>query len=109
MTQTKNEYPAISLKVEDIHGKIDSVQIFGRTGTFHIEIGSGRGTFLLNQAQAHPDDNFLGIEWASRYYRYAVDKMGRWNVSNVRLIRTEAASFISDFIPDNSVDCFHIY
>ncbi len=109
MVQTKKEYPSISLKVEDFDGKIDLARIFGRTGPFHIEIGSGRGTFLLNQAQAHPCDNFLGIEWASRYYRYAVDKMGRWNVLNVKLIRTEAASFIADFIPDNSVDCFHIY
>ncbi|MBN2590155.1 MAG: tRNA (guanosine(46)-N7)-methyltransferase TrmB [Sedimentisphaerales bacterium] len=109
MARIKKEYPWVPLKQEDLDGKFDMVRIFGRTGPFHIEIGSGRGTFLLNQAQAHPGDNFLGIEWASRYYRYTVDKIGRWDISNVRLIRTEAASFIADFIPDNSVDCFHIY
>ena len=39
----------------------------------------------------------------------AVDRIGRWNVTNVRIIRTDAASFIADFVPDNSVDFFHIY
>ena len=109
MARIINDYPSISLKVENLVGKIDFVKIFGRSGPVHIEIGSGRGTFLFNQARANPDDNFLGIEWASRFYRSAVDRIGRWKISNVRIIRTEAASFIADFVLDNSVDFFHIY
>jgi len=30
-------------------------------------------------------------------------------LSNVRLIHTDAAAFLADFVPDNCVDCFHIY
>jgi len=85
------------------------VRIFGRSGPVHIEIGSGKGAFLLSEAMAHPDTNFLGIEWASRYYRYAVDRIGRWGLSNVRIIRTDAARFLADFLPADSVDGFHIY
>ena len=103
------DYPSISLKQEDLKGKIDYSQIFGRSGPIHIEIGSGKGTFLVKQAQAHPGDNFLGIEYASRFYRYAVDRIGRWNLKNVRVILTDAAFFIPEFIAENSVDCFHIY
>ncbi len=109
MARILKDYPAVSLKCEDLDGKVDFVKIFGRPGPVHIEIGSGKGTFLLNQAKANPGDNLLGIEWASKYYRLAVDRIGRWNISNVRVIRTEAASFITDFVPDNSVDYFHIY
>ena len=109
MPRTLKEYPAVSLKLEDLDGKIDFVRIFGRTGPLHIEIGSGKGTFLLKQAGAQPGDNFLGIEWARKYYRYAVDRIGRWGLTNVRIIRTEAAVFLADFISDSSVDCFHIY
>jgi tRNA (guanine-N7-)-methyltransferase len=97
------------MKAENLDGKIDFVRIFGRPGPVHIEIGSGKGTFLLGQAGAQPGDNFLGIEWARKYYRYAVDRIGRWGLKNVRIIRTDAAGFITDSIPDNSVDCFHIY
>lgn len=103
------EYPNAVLKPEDIEGKISFSDIFGRKKAVHIEIGSGRGTFLVNQSAAWPDINFLGIEWANKYYRYAVDRIGRKKIGNVRLIRTEAAVFIAEHIEDNSVECFHIY
>jgi tRNA (guanine-N7-)-methyltransferase len=109
MSRILKDYPAISLKPEDLNGKIDFNRIFGRHGPIHIEIGSGKGTFLLNQARGHPGDNFLGIEWARKYYSYAVDRIGRWDLKNVRIIRTDAATFIAELIGDNSVDCFHIY
>jgi tRNA (guanine-N7-)-methyltransferase len=109
MARILQDYPGISLKAEDMDGKIDFVRIFGRPGPVHIEIGSGKGTFLLGQASAQPGDNFLGIEWARKYYRYAVDRIGRWGLTNVRIIRTDAAGFIANSVPDGSVDCFHIY
>jgi len=109
MARILKEFPSVSLNPEDLDGKIDFVQIFGRAGPIHVEIGSGKGTFLLNQAKARPGDNFLGIEWARKYYRYAVDRIGRWGLTNVRIIRTDAAAFLADFIGEASVECFHIY
>lgn len=109
MSRILKDYPEISLKPEDFNGKVDLYQIFGRHGPVHIEIGSGKGTFLVHQAKAQPSDNFLGIEWANRYYRYAVDRIGRWGLTNVRIIRTDAADFIAESVPESSVDCFHIY
>jgi tRNA (guanine-N7-)-methyltransferase len=109
MARILQDYPGISLKAEDLDGKIDFVRIFGRAGPVHIEIGSGKGTFLLGQATAQPSNNFLGIEWARKYYRYAVDRIGRWGLTNVRIIRTDVAGFITEFVPEDSIDCFHIY
>ncbi len=90
-------------------GFLDFETIFGRSAPLHIEIGSGRGTFLIHQARAFANLNFLGIEWASKYYRYSVDRVGRHDLRNVRLTRTDAAAFIQTHIPDGSVDCYHIY
>lgn len=109
MRRILKDYPAISLKPEALEDKINFFQIFGRAGKVHIEIGSGKATFLLNQAGTQPEVNFLGIEWANRYYRYAVDRIGRWGLKNVRIIRTDAVSFLADYLADCSVDCFHIY
>ena len=109
MARKLQEYPSVSVKLEDLDGRIDFVRIFGRNRPVHIEIGTGKGTFLVNQAGVQPGDNFLGIEWANKYYRYAVDRIGRWGLKNVRIIRTDAAVFLADFIDDNSVDFFHIY
>jgi tRNA (guanine-N7-)-methyltransferase len=109
MAKILHDYPSISLKSEDLNGKISFAQIFGRKNPIHIEIGSGKAAFLLNQAKAQPDVNFLGIEWARKFYRYSVDRIGRWGLKNVRIIRTDAVHFLINFVPDNSVDCFHIY
>jgi tRNA (guanine-N7-)-methyltransferase len=109
MTRILKDYPSVALKCEDLDGKIDFVRIFGRPCPVHIEIGTGKATFLLNEATAHPHVSFLGIERARKYYRYAVDRIGRWALKNVRIIRTDAVAFLADFVPDSSIDCFHIY
>ena len=116
MARILKDYPSVALKPEELSwglltedGKIDFVRLFGRSGPVHIEIGSGKATFLLSQATAEPDVNFLGIEQANKYYRYAVDRIGRWGLTNVRVIRTDAGHFLANFIPSDSIDCFHIY
>ena len=109
MSRILKDYPSVSLRLEDFDdGKFFS-GIFGRPGPVHIEIGTGKGGFLLNEAENQPDANFLGIEWARKYYRYAVDRIGRWGLKNVRIIRTDAVQFVTEFVPDSSVDCFHVY
>jgi len=109
MARKLKDFPSISLRLEDLQEKIDFKRIFGRTGPVHIEIGTGKGTFLVNQAKAQPEINFLGIEWANKYYRHTVDRIGRWGLAHVKIIRTEAAFCIKEHIADASVECFHIY
>lgn len=109
MQSDLEEYLHVALKSEDLADRIDFAQIFGRPGPVHIEIGSGKGTFLVRAAQAQPEVNFLGIEWARRFYLHAVDRVGRWGLTNVRIIRTDAATFLAESIPAESVACLHIY
>jgi len=109
MNKVLKDYPSVSLKPEDLAERLDFGDIFGRDCPVHVEVGSGKGTFLLNQARAQSDINFLGIEWARKYYLFAVDRIGRWGLDNVRIIRTDAAYFLAEYMADESVECFHIY
>ena len=104
-----SEYPEITIDQETLEGYVDFEDVFGRKAPVHIEIGSGKGTFLVSETCAHPENNYLGIEWANRYYRLAVDRLGRWAIDNVRIMRTDAAFFFAEHVPDNSVSWFHIY
>ena len=104
-----SDYPEISLDPETLEGHIDFEDIFGRKAPVHIEVGSGKGTFLVSETRAYPENNYLGIEWANKFYKLAVDRLGRWGVQNVRIMRTDAAIFFEENIPDNSVSWFHIY
>jgi tRNA (guanine-N7-)-methyltransferase len=109
MAPDYNLHPDFIFDSHKAEGIVDFSQIFGNDAPLHIEIGSGRGTFLVSEAKAFADINFLGIEWASRYYRHAVDRMYRHNLTNVRMIRDEAADFIAEHLGDESVDRYHIY
>lgn len=109
MRHKLEEYSAVALKSDYLTGLLDLAQIFGRPSPVHVEIGSGKGTFLLRAAQAQPEVNFLGIEWARRFYRHAVDRIGRWGLTNVRIIRTDALAFLADSMPPASVACLHVY
>jgi len=109
MAKKLKDYPDIAINLDSLSEPADFNQVFGRSAPLHLEIGSGKGTFLVSQAKAQPQINFLGIEWARKYYRYAVDRIGRWGLTNVKLIRTDAKDFIIRYVPDECVIFYHIY
>ena len=49
-------------------------QVFGDRHPIYIEIGMGKGQFILNMAKAHPDVNFIGIERYSSVLLRALEK-----------------------------------
>ena len=105
----KIEHSTVAVPAEDLDGMLDFEALFGRQAPVELEIGSGKGTFLVEQAKAYPETNFFGVEWANKYYRYAVDRMERWGLFNVRMTRTDAADFIRNHVPEASVRMFHLY
>lgn len=89
--------------------RLDFTEVFGNQGPVEIEIGSGRGRFICLAGYAHPATNFLGIEYARRYYDEAVDRLGKRGITNVRLLHREAFEFVKTQVPDNSIAGIHIY
>jgi tRNA (guanine-N7-)-methyltransferase len=84
-------------------------RLFGNQHPVEIEIGTGKGGFLLRRAQAYPERNFLGIEWANQFFRFAADRLRRWSVTNVRMVRADAAHFMRVQCPRESVSALHVY
>ncbi len=76
---------------------------------FEIEIGSGKGTFLLQQAPLFPEANFLGIEYAGEFYRYAADRVRRSSVPNVRVMYADGVEFITHWLADGCCRVIHLY
>ena len=76
---------------------------------FELEIGSGKGTFLIQQAAGQPGTNFLGIEWAHEFYAYAADRLRRRGVPNVRLLNADAVEFMHWRCPDGIARVIHLY
>jgi len=88
---------------------VDFRAVFGNSRPVEVEIGTGKATFLLARAEARPDLNFLGIEWAKAYCCYAADRVRRAGLPNVRMLHADAASFFRTALAPASIWRLHIY
>lgn len=78
-------------------------ELFGRDAPTDVEIGAGKGRFLLELAAAHPERNLLAVERAAKYHRLCCDRAARRGLANVRLIRTTAEDLLFRLLEPCSV------
>lgn len=74
-------------------------RVFGKEAPLRIEIGMGKGAFLMELARRNPDIHYVGIEKYSSVLLRAVQKQEREMLPNVRLIRMEAENICDVFAP----------
>jgi len=91
-------------------GWIDPRAWFDAPGRpLELEIGSGKGAFLLDRAARVPKRNLLGVEWAREYWLYAADRLRRHAVGNVRMLHADAAPLLRWRMPDEIFRIIHLY
>ncbi len=99
---------------------IDWEAFFGNSHPVEIEIGSGKGRFLLEASKRHPAVNYIGIERAQKYVALTQERFEKYMrhfgvdrasgaFSNVRLVWTDANYFLTRYVPYRSVQAYHIY
>ncbi|WFR57482.1 tRNA (guanosine(46)-N7)-methyltransferase TrmB [Anaerocolumna sp. AGMB13025] len=77
-------------------------ELFKNDNPLHIEIGMGKGKFLIQLAQENPDINYIGIEKYSSVLIRAVEKRKELEINNLWLIRFDA-DYINDIFDTNEV------
>lgn len=65
--------------------------IFGNENPIHIEIGMGKGQFIMKLAKEHPDINYIGIERYSSILLRALQKMEIEPLPNIRFLCMDAS------------------
>ncbi len=99
----------ILLSVADEAGVLNWGEVFGNDHPVELEIGSGKGTFLLAVSEAKAGVNFVGIEWAKAYAEFAADRLRRHGRMNCRIVHGEAGWWIRAHVPAGSLEAMHIY
>jgi tRNA (guanine-N7-)-methyltransferase len=79
------------------------------TGAWEVELGFGKGRYLLRRAAEDPERRFLGVEIAAQYYRLARDRAGRRGIDNLVLIRGEAVYLLATHLGAGWADHVHVY
>ncbi|MYF97839.1 tRNA (guanosine(46)-N7)-methyltransferase TrmB [Candidatus Poribacteria bacterium] len=116
-------HDVVNNDTESLHNQttpIDWEQLFGNKHPVEIEVGPGKGRFLLEASKQYPNINYVGVERAQKYVEitrlrfekyirhFSVDeKSGMF--TNVRLVWTDANYFLTRYIPDASVQAYHVY
>ena len=80
---------------------------FKNTSPLHIEIGMGKGRFIMSLAEKNPDINYIGIERYSSVLLRALQKMDESPISNLIFI-CEDATLITDIFDDNEIDRIYL-
>ena len=75
-------------------------ELFGNENPIHLEIGTGKGKFLLQLAQEHPEINYLGIEKYSSVLLRAIEKLDELKLPNILFIRCDAELITDFFAPE---------
>jgi tRNA (guanine-N7-)-methyltransferase len=84
-------------------------RLFGRSAPLEVELGAGRGDFIIDYAAARPERDFLAVELAASVARVMAMRAGRRGLSNVRVARMDARTFINLMLPDASLSACHVY
>jgi len=89
--------------------QLDFEEMFGNRNPVALEIGSGKGRWLINSAAERPDVNFVGIEKSLHYYRVIRKRLERHAHPNARIINYDAYKVVKEMLPDESISELHIY
>ena len=82
-------------------------ELFGNDHPIHIEVGMGKGQFIMTLAQQNPDINYIGIEKYSSVLLRAVEKQDELQLPNLRFIRMDAEA-ICEVFGDGEVDRIYL-
>jgi tRNA (guanine-N7-)-methyltransferase len=83
--------------------------IFGRTAPVEVEVGSGKGLFMLSASGARHEHDFFGIEVAYKYTRFAASRLARAGRTNAIMAAGDALEFFRDWITSSSLHAVHVY
>ena len=79
---------------------------FKNANPIHLEIGMGKGKFLLEMAKKNPDINFIGVERYTGVLARAIAKITKEELPNLRVINIDAIKLNEVF--DGEIDTIYL-
>ncbi len=99
----------IALTPGELTKPMDLGGLFGAGRPVELEIGMGKGTFLVQEASLRPEAGFLGLELDRKIHDYAADRMRRRGLANVRTHWGDAAAFVREHLEPSSLAAIRVY
>jgi tRNA (guanine-N7-)-methyltransferase len=81
--------------------------LFGNGNPLHIEIGMGKGRFIMEMAARNPQINYIGIEKYSSVLLRALEKSKEIELTNLYFIRFDA-EYLNDIFDSEELDRIYL-
>jgi tRNA (guanine-N7-)-methyltransferase len=94
---------------EQLPAPWDAGALFARSAPLEVEVGSGKGLFIQTAAEANPAHNFLGIEVAHKYARFAASRLAKRGLDNAMMVDGDALRVFRELLPAASLAGVHVY
>ena len=75
-------------------------ELFGNNNPIHLELGMGRGDFIIDMAKKYPNINFIGLEIVDSQMVMAVNKLINLKLPNLKLINIDAKEIGNIFLKE---------
>lgn len=82
------------------------IDVFENNNPIYIEIGMGKGDFIIKNALTYSNINFVGIEKYDSVMVRAVQKLEEYDIPNLKLIKSDALEIANIF--DKEIDCLYL-
>ena len=93
----------------DLPASVYLQSLFERAAPLEVEVGSGKGLFLAGASRARSEHNFLGIEVAQKYARFAAAKLARQASANALVVRGDGLALFREWFAAASLAAVHVY
>ncbi len=100
--------PRWLLELRHLPWPTDWAACFGREGPLHVELGFGDGAFLATLARRMPEANLVGVERALEPTRWALKRLRREGLTNVRLVVGDAFAALALLFQPETIDGLYI-
>jgi tRNA (guanine-N7-)-methyltransferase len=97
------------LEAAELPPVFDPAALYQPVQPLEVEVGSGKGLFLTAAAQNEPRHDFLGIEIARKYARFAAARLTRQQATNALVVCGDALVLFRQWFPDASLAAVHVY
>jgi tRNA (guanine-N7-)-methyltransferase len=103
------QLPSLRIFPDNWLGPLSLEKHFDRDRPLEVDVGCGKGRFLVAHASAHSGVSFLGIDRMLRRIRKVDNKARRLGLANLRLMRIEAYYGVTYLLPPASVSTYYIF
>lgn len=103
------DFSSYLAEVDELESPFCPQSLFDQTADLEIEIGSGKGLFVLNESGNRPDRNFLGNEISKKYCRFAAYRLAKAGRTNAKMVCGDGLKLFRELLPDECAVAVHVY